>query len=473
MCKKCNPNPCGCNSKNICQRDIPSDNVVYASNVDVACLGIQPGTPLTEALQAIGDAYCDLQTEITGASAVLVNIGGDEGVYAGDTLAGAKELKTLVGSDSINVASTSTNINFSVDEDWINSKITAQTDQTIVSFNTANPNTGSPVFTPNLPQDDDVIYTSSVNNSLWTWNGSAYVTYVPGSTTPFYLAGTTNDAGGNKTAAITRTGAVAINVGTPLQALHVGGTIRQTGVTNNIVKTNVSGDFIAAVAGTDYLTPTGSAAGLTSFPILNQNTTGNAATVTTIPTLSGDVTNVGNNVSLTATGIASGTYESPTITVDTKGRITGILSGGGSRVLQDEYTDQTNSGSSPSGLYSLIIPGGTFITNGDKIEAKIAGQFNNAGNPKSLEVVLNTSGFSQGFTSNGNFSITITIIRSGASTIRAVVDRIYQTTVSSYVTEIGALNFANPIPIKLNATATITGDVVAKLATMSYKPAAL
>jgi hypothetical protein len=37
----------------------------------------------------------------------------------------------------------------------------------------------------------------------------------------------------------------------------------------------------AATAGTDYLTPTGSAAGLTSFPTLNQNTTGSAATLTT------------------------------------------------------------------------------------------------------------------------------------------------------------------------------------------------
>lgn len=47
----------------------------------------------------------------------------------------------------------------------------------------------------------------------------------------------------------------------------------------------------AATAGTDYLTPTGSAAGLTSFPTLNQNTTGTAANITgssnsTITTLS-------------------------------------------------------------------------------------------------------------------------------------------------------------------------------------------
>ena len=54
-------------------------------------------------------------------------------------------------------------------------------------------------------------------------------------------------------------------------------------------------------AGKDYLTPTGSAAGLTNFPILNQNTTGNAATVTTNANLTGVVTSVGN-----ATSIANG-----------------------------------------------------------------------------------------------------------------------------------------------------------------------
>lgn len=41
----------------------------------------------------------------------------------------------------------------------------------------------------------------------------------------------------------------------------------------------------AAVAGTDYLTPTGSAAGLTAFPTLNQNTTGTAATISGIGTV--------------------------------------------------------------------------------------------------------------------------------------------------------------------------------------------
>jgi hypothetical protein len=51
-----------------------------------------------------------------------------------------------------------------------------------------------------------------------------------------------------------------------------------------LVKGNGAGVMTAAVAGTDYLTPTGSAAGLTNFPTFNQNTTGNAATATTVTT---------------------------------------------------------------------------------------------------------------------------------------------------------------------------------------------
>jgi hypothetical protein len=55
-----------------------------------------------------------------------------------------------------------------------------------------------------------------------------------------------------------------------------------TGVTTltGIVKANGTSAFTAATAGTDYLAPNGSAANLTSFPTLNQNTTGNAATAT-------------------------------------------------------------------------------------------------------------------------------------------------------------------------------------------------
>ena len=48
---------------------------------------------------------------------------------------------------------------------------------------------------------------------------------------------------------------------------------------NGILKSNGNGEITAAVSGTDFLAPTGSAAGLTNFPTLNQNTTGTAANV--------------------------------------------------------------------------------------------------------------------------------------------------------------------------------------------------
>lgn len=91
--------------------------------------------------------------------------------------------------------------------------INQQPDAT-VSFNTSNPNTGSPTFTPNTPASTDYIYVSSVDNSQWTYNGSTYVTYTPPASTPWYLSSGTSDAGSNKTGAIYRSGMVGIGGGT-------------------------------------------------------------------------------------------------------------------------------------------------------------------------------------------------------------------------------------------------------------------
>jgi hypothetical protein len=95
--------------------------------------------------------------------------------------------------------------------------------QNIVDFSTATPTTSGVVFTPNTPADESVVYQSAVDNSMWTYNGTTYVTYNAPASTAWYTAGTTNDAGSNKTSNIYRTGNVGIGATAPAARLHIQG----------------------------------------------------------------------------------------------------------------------------------------------------------------------------------------------------------------------------------------------------------
>ena len=106
------------------------------------------------------------------------------------------------------------------------------------------------------------------NTALSTWTGSTNLTTLGGIETGEWRA-TTVAVGFGGTGATTLTG---------------------------IVKGNGTSAFTAAVAGTDYLAPTGSGAGLTAlpsntalYPTLNQSTTGSAATLTTARTFRTDL----------------------------------------------------------------------------------------------------------------------------------------------------------------------------------------
>lgn len=44
----------------------------------------------------------------------------------------------------------------------------------IVTFNSVDPNTGTPIFTPNTPESIDVQYVSSINGTTWLWDGISY-----------------------------------------------------------------------------------------------------------------------------------------------------------------------------------------------------------------------------------------------------------------------------------------------------------
>jgi hypothetical protein len=97
-----------------------------------------------------------------------------------------------------------------------------------------------------------------------------------------------------------------------------------TGATTltGLVKGSGTSALTAAVAGTDYLAPNGSAANLTNFPTLNQNTTGNAANVTGIVSVANGGTGVtsstgSGNLVLSVSPAFTGTPTAPTAPANT------------------------------------------------------------------------------------------------------------------------------------------------------------
>jgi hypothetical protein len=127
--------------------------------------------------------------------------------------------------------------------------------QNIVEFQVnGNPNTAGTTFLPNTPNDQTVIYQSTIDNSLWTFNGTAYVTYMAPSSTAWFTAGTTNDAGNSKTANIYRTGNVGIGTTAPTTLLTVG-TFDDLNTTkmqvNGAIKGNANGRGLLFLDGLD------------------------------------------------------------------------------------------------------------------------------------------------------------------------------------------------------------------------------
>ncbi|MFM2383864.1 MAG: hypothetical protein RIQ72_436 [Candidatus Parcubacteria bacterium] len=116
--------------------------------------------------------------------------------------------------------------------------------ENIVDFSVnTDPNTVGTTFNPNLPADQDIIYVSTIDNSSWKWNGSAYVAYTPVTTTwlqggntlsTVRLFGTKSNhdlpfmTNNTERLRIAASGNVGIGTSTPTHKLTIGGTTGNT-----------------------------------------------------------------------------------------------------------------------------------------------------------------------------------------------------------------------------------------------------
>ena len=78
----------------------------------------------------------------------------------------------------------------------------------VINFNQLTPTTPGVVFNPNTPGLTNVLYVSSVDTSTWIWNGVSYQTVSIVNNTEWNFLGTSIDAGGNKTLAISRNNSI-------------------------------------------------------------------------------------------------------------------------------------------------------------------------------------------------------------------------------------------------------------------------
>ena len=187
------------------------------------------------------------------------------------------------------------------------------------------------------------------NGTVWQKiDQSNLVTSVAGRTGAITL--TTADVGGLGTIATQAANNVSITGGSITGITDLAVADGGTGASNaSDARTN-----LGLVIGTDVLSPTGSAASLTSFPTFNQNTTGSAATLTTGRTIAvtGDLaytspsfdgsTNVTAAGTLATVNTNVGSFTAANITVNAKGLITAASNGTAGATISNDTTTASN-----------------------------------------------------------------------------------------------------------------------------------
>lgn len=231
------------------------------------------------------------------------------------------------------------------------------------------------------------------NTALSTWNGSNNITTIGTINSGIWSATTISIANGgtgatNASEARTNLGLViGINVQAPL------------------------------ISGTDYLAPNGSAASLTNFPTLNQNTTGNATTATLANNISATSNTTLNSLeNLTSVGtISTGVWSATTISVNKGG--TGSTSLLSNSVLLGNGTNPVQV-VSPGTSGNVLTSNGTTWTSVPLTEVT-------AGNLSGTTLaanVINTSITSVGVLTNTTVNGKMTVGNSSESSSSAILE---------------------------------------------------
>ena len=236
-------------------------------------------------------------TSFNGSANITVTAAA--GTLTGGTLASGVTASSLTSLGTITIGTWN---GTPVADSYISSAGTWNAKQASITFGTGVQTAlGVSIGSPGSP----VIY----NGALGTPT-SGVATNLTGTASGVTAGNVTTNA--NLTGVVTSIGnATSIANGAITNAMLANAAVTNLSGTNtgdNSANSLYASDYRATnfVAGTNYLAPNGSAAALTGFPTLNQNTTGSAATLTTARTINGVAFNGSANISITAAVAAGG-----------------------------------------------------------------------------------------------------------------------------------------------------------------------
>jgi hypothetical protein len=262
--------------------------------------------------------------------------------------------------------------------------VTPTTPSQVVEFDQLTPTTPGVTFSPDTPALSNTLYVSTIDASTWLYEGGTYITktYTTTDNTPFYILGTTVDAGGNKTAPIQHLGPIRATKFTG-DGLNITG-INAANLAIGTIATNRMGSGTAN--STTFLRGdnTWAAASLTYFTEAQNSSAPNATVKVDSLTAVASTTDADFSIvpkgmgsfllaipdNTTAGGNKRGLYSvdlqtAPRATADQvcSGNYASLLGGYRSKVNADHAIAGGNQNTA-SGLYSLALGGASNVSNG-------------------------------------------------------------------------------------------------------------